>query len=395
MPLPPKTLSTKLLVVLIFILLPVLLPAQITLTGQLRDSLTGDPISFATVYLDGTSTGDVTSDDGAFTLGPVSLPATLVVSHLNYHNQTINLTTDPSGPLNIQLRSREEVLAGVEVKDQDLRAKNIKEFRRLLLGTDDWGDNSSFLNGEVVNFDRDYVEKELKVNNDYMRQKLVERDRADARWSIDGQSYFFTDPVNLKATTRSALSIRLPHLGYTVRMDLNSFLAEYRSGRMAYLGTFFFQPDDRLRPRYLKNRQRAYWGSPMHFARSLLADSLAGNGFKVVEIIKDPNTGKEATADVTLGSYLKPTPAGFHELAGLAGREFAVLYYGDNQFRPLPEKKWRRAQPVQSRFIVESNRCLILPGGAFGDAGIAFSGNMGTRGLAWILPQDYVPDQNR
>lgn len=377
------------LITLAFLLVPVILCSQTMLTGQLSDSLTGTPISFSTVYIDGTSTGDVTSDDGTFTLGPVTLPATLIISHLNYHNQIIALASDP-GPLNIRLRSRDEVLVGVEVKDQDLRAKNIKEFKRLLIGSDDWGEKSSVLNTDVISFERDYVEKELKVNNDYMRKRLVERDHPDSRWSIDGKSYFFTDPVNLKATTRSSLRIRLPHLGYTINMDLNSFLAEYRSGRMAYLGTFFFQSDKPLKSRHLKNRKRAYLGSTMHFARALIARDLVGNGFKIVEVTKDPVNGHEALIDVELGSYLKDSPAGGWQLAGLAGREFAVLYYGDKQFRPLPEKKWRRAQPVQSRFFVEFDRCSILSGGAFGDAGIAFSGYMGTRGMAWILPVDYV-----
>lgn len=362
--------------------------AQTQLTGQLRDSLTSEPIAFATVYLDGTSTGDVTTDDGTFSLGPVSLPATLVVSHLNYHNQTIALTSDP-GPLKISLRTREEMLASVEVKDQDLRAKNLKEFKRLLLGSDEWGEKTSLLNEEVITFSRDYVEKKLMVSNDYMREKLTERARPDARWSLDGKTYYFSDPVNLKADTRSSLRIRLPHLGYTVSMDLNTFLAEYRSGRMAYLGTFFFQPDQQLKPRHRRNRQRAYLGSPMHFARALIKDSLTTNGFKVVEVTKDPTTGKDAITDVVLNSYLKATPTGTYELTGLAGREFVVLYYGDKKFRPLPEKKWRRAQPVQSRFVVEADRCVLLAGGAFGDAGIAFSGYMGTRGLAWILPLDY------
>jgi len=377
---------------LLMLTFPVAVSAQARLSGVLLDSLTNEPVPFATVYLDGTSSGDVTADDGTFTLGPVIPPATLIVSHLNYHNKSIALGT-ASGPLTIRLRARDEVLAGVEVIDKDLRARNLKEFKKLLLGSDEWGVKSSLMNDVVLRFERDYVEKKLEVRNDRVREKLLERNHPDARWSSDGKSYFYSDAASLRATTRSPLRLRLPHLGYTVSMDLNSFLAEYRSGRMMYLGTFFFQPDEKIKARHRKNRQRAYLGSTMHFARALLADSLVENGFQVMEIRKDTTTGKEVIGDVDLQNHLEEKTNGVRELSGLAGRAFAVLYYADARFRPLPVHKRRKIQPVQSRFDVTSDRCILLPGGVFGDAGIGFSGYMGTRGMAWILPMDYVPEE--
>lgn len=363
--------------------------AQQQISGTITDGANGEPIAFATVYLDGTSKGEVTGDDGTFSLSGVVLPATLVISHLNYQNQTLPLSS-ATGPLAIRLVPAEEMLVGVEVTDGNLRQQTVTEFKKLLLGTDDWAGKSTIRNDEVLRFDRDYREMTVEVNNDYMRNLLVERDRPDGRWSIDGSKYSYDEAENLKAVSRGPLVIRLPHLGYTLRMDLNAFEAEYFTGRRAYLGTFYFVSDTKLKARHRKNRERAYLGSAMHFARALLAGNLVENGFKVVEVTKNQETGSDIVRDIALAGYLHQRGENSWELRGLAGRRFVILYYADGKNRPLAEDKWSRAQPVQSRFFVEENKCILLAGGAFGDATIAFSGYIGNLGLAWMLPVDYV-----
>ncbi|WP_020570266.1 carboxypeptidase-like regulatory domain-containing protein [Neolewinella persica] len=366
--------------------------SQANLSGTLVDEVTGEPVSFATVYLDGTSKGEVTGDDGSFFLRDVALPATLVVSHLNYVNQALSVTSS-SGQLSIRLAPREEVLAGVEVTDRNLREKTLAEFKLLLLGTDDWGKTSSIRNDEVLRFDRDYVEKKITVWSENMRTKLLERDNENARWSGDGKEYYFDEAVNLKAATVAPLEIELPHLAYVLRMDLNQFRAQYAEGRRAYLGTFFFADSKEVKRKHLRNRQRAYLGSSMHFARALLANELPQNGFKIVETVKDEVTKQEAVLEIDLRTHLHQVNEKTWELRGLSGRTFTVLYYADGKQRPLPPGKWRRSQPAQSSFYIEADRCVIFAGGVFGDATIAFSGYMGTRGLAWLLPVDYVYEE--
>lgn len=373
------------------LLFPALTYAQINLSGSLLDAGTGEPVAFATVYLDGTSKGVVTGDDGSFLLHDVALPATLVVSHLNYVNQTLAVTTHKAA-FSIRLIPREEVLASVEIIDQNLRERTLAEFKNLLLGTDDWGKASSLHNNEVLRFDRDYVEKTVIVRTENMRKLLLRRDHTDARWSEDGTKYYHTEPENLKANTVAPLEVVLPHLGYVLRLDLNKFLAQYNEGRRAYLGTFFFAEANNIKPKHLRNRQRAYLGSAMHFARSLLTNSLATNGFQVYEVLKDPETKKEVFKEIDLSVYLHQLNEKTWELRGLSGRDFAVLYYSDNKQRPLPPWKWKRVQPTQSSFYIEADRCILFRGGVFGDASIAFGGYMGTRGLAWLLPVDYVWD---
>lgn len=363
--------------------------AQSILTGRVIDSLTQEAVPFATVYLDGTSIGEITGDDGTFELRGASLPATLVISHLAY--KTIILDVSSSGKLgDIIISPSEAVISGVEVTDRNLRKETLAEFTALLIGTDEWAAASSLLNDEVLLFDRDYTEKTIKVNNDRIRERLKNRNRPGAIWSDDGTKYSYGSPDNLKAKSRGILKIRLPDLGYIIRMDLNAFLSDYKTGYTSYLGTFYFEEAKKITDRQLTNRKRAYYGSGMHFARSLVSDSLEENGFKVMAVSKGGIGEREKVADVDLTKFLVKGEDGINHLVGLNDREFAILYYSDNRSRPLPPAKWRRAKYIQSRMFVRGNKCLIRDSGVFGDTNLVFNGNIGGRKMAWALPADFV-----
>ncbi len=363
--------------------------AQATLTGQLLDSLTTEPVAFATVYLDGTSNGMVTDDDGRFELTGVTLPVNLVVSHLNYAAYSVGLTE--TTPLLIRLRPRQTVLTDVTVTGTDARQDNLLEFRRSLLGTDEWGEHASIREDNGLVFDRDYREQVLSVRNQHMRDLLLASDRPGGRWNADFTEYRFEEAANFRVSASQPLLIDLPDLGYQVRMDLRSFLSDYTAKTNSYLATFFFQPVENERDRHRRNRERAYLGSSLHFARALLADSLTENGFAVYEIRRDEAGKQLQPRPADLSQYLEGVGEQVWSLSGLAGREFAIFYYADAKFRPLPESKRKRSQPVQSRFIVLADRCLLTAAGTFADANLLFSGYMGTRGLAWLLPSDYQP----
>lgn len=366
--------------------------AQNTLTGRVLDSLSQEPVPFATVYLDGTSIGETTNDDGTFSLKGLRLPATLVISHLAYETEYMELVK-PGSLGDILLRPREAVISGVEVRDQNLRGKTLAEFTRLLLGQDEWAAGSSIRNDEVLEFDRDYTEKTVQVHNDNMRRRLEKMNRSVARWNKDKSEYTYGKPMNLKAKSRGILKVRLPHLGYSLRMDLNSFLSDYNTRFTSSLGTYFFEEDKNVTDRHRRNRERAYYGSGMHFGRALLAGTLEENGFQVVAVAKGEKMKSGKMAEIDLTKFLLKRNDGTTLLAGLKDREFAILYYSDNRSRPLTKAKWRRSQPVQSRLLVRSNKCILLEGGVFGDTNLIFTGNIGARSLAWALPADFVLEE--
>lgn len=345
------------------------LPAQKTLTGRVIDANTEEPVPFATVYVDGTSTGDVTAEDGTVSvaLNTVRRPLIIVISHLNYQNRTIevkNLTE----PFLARLRPAGNELAQIEVDDVDQRVKNVREFRERMLGTDDWG-----LRAELLNDD----------------QIIFERDRLPRKSGKLGPAR------NLRARSQDALRVQLTDLGYLLRLDLVDFLYTYANGQMSYLGTSFFIPvppkNKRQARRYERNRNRAYYGSQLHFSRALLADSLDRSGFQVSELVRPAAGSRPAeTAPIDLRQFLRPLPDGRFLFSGLGKRKILILYYGQQNGTPLPP--WRQAgvRPAQSRLFLNGDG-IIYPDGSSGNANMVFSGDIGRRKMAWWLPSDFQP----
>jgi hypothetical protein len=388
-----------LLPILTFLLASTSLVAQFTLTGKLIDQATNETVGFATVYLDGTSIGDISADDGTFRL---RIPAgreqdLLIVSHVNYKTSSVILSADQP-VVNLMLQPKAATLTRIEVGDDDFRAENLIEFHNRLIGRDVWGKNASVENESVIRFDRDFVRREVNVRNEFIRNQLKRRNHRNAEWSEDGNTFYYDAPQNLKASTTGALLINLNDTGYKLRMDLNRFQNSYRTKRMSYLGSSFYIPDTLASPRqqkkYARNRLKAYYGSSMHFIRSLLADELDANGFMIVEVVKEATLNKPPqTRPVNLRSHLNKREDGNYEFFGTGDRKFAVLFYSANGYRPIPMAERRgSAQPVQSRMWLLAGASLIHPTGTLMDTNLVFSGDIGERGLAWSLPADFVPE---
>lgn len=373
--------------------------AQLSLRGNLTDGVTGAPVGFATVYLDGTSIGDVSADDGSFRL---NVPAgrensVMIVSHLNY--KTIAVTLSPSASkLDLSLQPKAATLTSIEVADDDLRAANLEEFRRRLIGTDGWGKKTEVLNDEVIRFARDARRVTIKVASKEMEERLRKRDYRNPEWSEDGKTFSYDRPTNLKAATVSALQLKLPHFGYELQLDLQAYESDYRTNRMSYLSTSYFIPDTtsnkRLQRRYARNRREAYYGSSLHFVRSLLRDSLRENGFQVTEVIEEPRPGKMAvTRPINLQDYIRKGEGGAYYLFGLEDRSIAVLYYGRRNVPGRSPSLQESAGILQSRMLLIATEAVLYLNGIQGDTNLLFSGDIGNRALAWALPRDYWPDK--
>lgn len=373
--------------------------AQIDLRGTLFDAVTNDPIGFATVYLDGTSIGNVSADDGSFR---IKVPAgretaTMIVSHLNYRTIAVSLTAQAQN-LDLHLRPKAAVLTSIEVADDNLRAKNLKEFHDRLIGNDSWGRNTTVLNDEVIRFNRDARRMSIRVTSEEMAERLSNRTYRNPEWSEDGKCLTYDRPTNLKAVTTSALRLDLPHIGYELHLDLQQFESNYRNNRMSYLGTTFFIPDTtasaRQQRKYTRARRAAYYGSSLHFIRSMIRGSLRQNGFQVVEVIKESTPGKTAeTQPINLQDYIVAIGDGIYHLTGLEVRSIAVLYYG-NRNAPGRTPSLRDSPSIlQSRMLLIGKQAIIYANGAQGDTNLLFSGDIGGRAMAWALPLDYWPDK--
>ncbi|MEM6771039.1 MAG: hypothetical protein AAF597_10680, partial [Bacteroidota bacterium] len=290
------------------------------------------------------------------------------------------------------------VLTSIELTEDNLRADNIVEFRQRLIGDDAWGRKTTLLNDEVLRFARDARRVTLRVTNDEMAERLRRKTFRNPEWSEDGKKLSYDRPTNLKASTAAALRLEMPHLGYELHLDLQRYESNYRSNRMSYLGTTYFIPDTtsnkRLQRRYARNRREAYYGSGLHFIRSLLSNTLKENGFKVFEVVEEPSSQQAAvTKPIDLRDYLENQGNGVYHLTGLQERSIAVLYYGKRKVPSRTPSLSSSPSILQSRMLLIGPYSLLYDNGAQGDTNLLFSGDIGLRALAWSLPLDYWPEE--
>lgn len=79
------------LFVMFMAMTPLWLMAQQTVSGTVRDADTGDPLTGATIRVEGTTTGAIADERGSFSVQVPNENATLVVSYFGYESQRVEL----------------------------------------------------------------------------------------------------------------------------------------------------------------------------------------------------------------------------------------------------------------------------------------------------------------
>ncbi|PPK88233.1 carboxypeptidase-like protein [Neolewinella xylanilytica] len=374
----------------ILALLSAALPGQETLFGRVLDSLSREAVPFATVYFDGTTVGTTTADDGSYRLplSAVTLPATVVVTHLNY--RTASRTATSAGPTEDWLLTpAANEIAAVEVGDRNNRAKNVAEFRERFLGTEEWSRGARLQFTDRLRFDRHYETDTLRNADVLVKQYGLPDDLRNVAWAIDGKTLTFDRAVDLRASSTGTLEADVPMLGYRVRVNLEHFVVNYAAGSTYGLGTYYFEPYEgrqgKARPKHRRNRQRAFYASSQHFLRSLYANDLGANGFATYEMID----GKARPIDLL--SYLEARSDGEMAFQGLENRQITILYFHDRKGLPLPPDRRKRAAYLTSVMVIGGPEATFRADGTLGNSPIGFGGAMGASEVSRMLPSNYSP----
>lgn len=104
----------RLLSALLFVALPAVSQAQMSVHGTVVDQQSGAPISGASVTVTGSTTTVVTNEAGAFTLSSEGAIASVTVTGTGYVAQEVPVS-DPSQPLRIRLVPAKGELPGVQI----------------------------------------------------------------------------------------------------------------------------------------------------------------------------------------------------------------------------------------------------------------------------------------
>jgi hypothetical protein len=95
-------------------------------------------------------------------------------------------------------------------------------------------------------------------------------------------------------------------LGYRIEYQLESFQYNYDTHYLIYLGYPLFIPlegGDAKKKHWEKNRSLAYYGSIMHFMRSVYRNNIREEGFEVRRLVRVPNSERERVKSLHRGNY--------------------------------------------------------------------------------------------
>ena len=227
--------------ILLLMLLPAWITAQ-TVTGTVFDE-NKQPLPGASVYLDGTSTGTVTAEDGTFRLEiEKRINTVLVFSFIGYQTEMV------AGPFEnrryqVHLKPRTDVLKEVVISKGGFTRKQMMSiFLEEFLGRSHSGKSCRIVNPDEINLRYDYQKNCVIANSDV------------------------------------PLIIENPHLGYEIDFNLIECQIAFSSKSVsrrdvlsnAFSGTTVFKemPDpDNV---FEKRRQQVFHGSQTEFFRNLI-----------------------------------------------------------------------------------------------------------------------------
>ena len=370
--------------------MPVCLFGQSTIRGIVVDSLTQEPLAFATVYVNGTTQGTSTDADGRFELKDVMFPATVVFSFVGYQTQASDLTRNP-GELTIRLKTN-DVLPEVVVsgKENKVKREDLEYFRKMFLGNDRWGKRATIENENVIMVDNSYYAwthtEEVEIDKEHVEYHL--------RSGNDLKRVF-------NAWASEPLIIDLPMLGYELYVDMVKFTVvedkAYTQSDM--LGYFYYKPYEKVNKRMTEkideNRRHAYWGSSQHFLRSFADDRLAENGY-LLSMPDKVEKGRKIISTylpVDVKKYSSRVGDDKVQINGIKDKKLRIRYYHRSDGSPMNfrEKGKGIRHYSESWMTLLEDTCTFLKDGIVTDNNIQFTGDLSKKRVAAGLPDDYFP----
>jgi len=256
----------RLLFLLFF--LPAILHGQgFTINGKIVSKESGRGLAGASVFLSNSSFGTTSSSEGVFTLNRLKPGQyTLVVTAVGFaeYNKVIMVNGDITDmtitmePRAIMLR--EVTISGTSRADWN---RNYALFKNEFIGTDENAKECVVINPKVLDFT-------------YRKSKQT-----------------------LIASSDEFLIVENKALGYRVKFLLNAFSSDKIEGRLSYQGSRLFEElpgSAAQKKKWQVKRDRAYYGSSMHFFRSLYQNKLNQEGFETRRLSREQDPMRPSAA---------------------------------------------------------------------------------------------------
>jgi hypothetical protein len=291
----------KLLLFVLFFLAHVNSLAQLYIKGRVTDGTTELPLKGASVYINNTTIGTVTDDNGEFSLGPFAAGTyEVIASYVGYTPILFTAKIKTAGyRIIFKLEPKEKKLREILILTDETRRKYIELFKKNVLGFTDGAARCRIRNIDEVQFTPGDTKDEFLAY-------------ADIELVIDN-----------------------PDLGYVIRFQLLDFYYNLANGSTYFFGYTRYEEmskDGKAKKRHLRGRKQVYEGSTMHFFRSLVKKDLSRQGFEVLQIIQDPK--KAADSIVQSGSFrIRGSGISSMQMATKVNEEQMIQLHSDSGYR--------------------------------------------------------------
>jgi hypothetical protein len=339
-----------------------------TISGTVSDAVTAELLPFAHVFINQTTIGVVTDNQGYYSIRHIPAgESTLVVSFVGYKTYLLKVQVKEgvTKQADIRLEPDGRQLDNVEVKGSRDKEwdKHLKKFEKLFLGSNSFAKSTSILNPWILDFN--------ESGNMFM------------------------------ATSSSPLEIENKALGYRVFYYLKDMVATSEGYRIS--GEVRFEEmstdDSKLAGTWNENRKAAYKGSLHHLVKAILDDRVKQEGFNLYSDMigyeKSPN--RSTVFSEQLNKTIQAFSTKNSVSPGKAEGEFIIQLKQRLEIHYIPGRTPARVYndiyypvswlEVNDGFIrVNTNGIVLNPPYA------VVSGAMYDSRVANILPYNYSPD---
>ncbi|RYD99176.1 MAG: carboxypeptidase-like regulatory domain-containing protein [Sphingobacteriales bacterium] len=224
--------------------------------GTVVDLVTGAPIHAATVYINNSTLGSLTDEQGNFVLkGNIVFPVDVVVAAVSYGTRSVRVR-------------QAGTIAPVKL---DLEADELPAVKVLPALNDGW-----------ERYGKDFIENFISYSGFAGQCEIL--NKKDLVFKMD------TDKWILYVAAARPIRIRNKALGYIIHFDLSDYTHYYLTHEVYFLGYTRFEPmkpkHEKQRLAWEQNRKTAFQGSLNHFIRSVANNNTAEQGFQLNVVVR-------------------------------------------------------------------------------------------------------------
>lgn len=339
--------------------------AQISITGKVISSESGEPLSGASVYLNNTTIGTTTNAQGDFSLRvPSHGLFDIIVSFVSYEVIVHPVTVaDKDLRFVFKLNAKPQEMRSILVMNDERRKRMMDLFRSQFLGITTPGLKS-------------YIRNESEV---YFSAGEGKRD-----------AYAHAD---------KPLEVINREFGYRIFFDLQDFYVDEETGRTYFAGfARYTELDSPVSKRYIKKRREYYFGSTMHLFHSLYAGVAEQQQFRFFKKMQISNNGSVKLVKNPVSAFsLVFTDSTTGQKYMSWDDKITVQYLKDPVYKNALAQK-----TMVSGYLpkgVESDLTMLMKPVVFSELGlpetplrIAYSGFWSYEKFGNMLPIDYRPE---